>query len=357
MFIVTNRNVNRNGRDLKIFGDTVNEHGPNELRLASAEKKEGKWAVNILPDKMTEEMKAEANLTDTGVTYYASDYVAAVLFKKLQTEKRNLLFFFHGYNNNIEDVLERSARLEALYNVEVLVFSWPANGGGVLGTVSYLSDKRDARASTGALDRCLGRMAALFREQVEKVKVEIVKKVDKQLGSNASTEKRNALIMQLQEDKCPISLNMMTHSMANYLYQYILYPESSNAHELLFDNVILAAADANNKDHKRWVDKIPCRKSVYITINEDDSALKLSRAKLGEQQLPRLGHHLHNLDAKQAIYVDLTEVVGSSHAYFEGDAVSNSNSSAFCFFNRVFNGESVYDELSFNAGINCYRLK
>lgn len=39
MFIVTNRNVNRNGRDLKIFGDTVNEHGPNELRLASAEKK------------------------------------------------------------------------------------------------------------------------------------------------------------------------------------------------------------------------------------------------------------------------------------------------------------------------------
>ncbi|MCW2482506.1 hypothetical protein [Candidatus Symbiopectobacterium sp. NZEC135] len=92
MFIVTNRNVNKNGKDLKLFGDTANENGPNELRLVAAEKKEGKWTVNILPDKITEKMKTEVNLTDAGVTYYASDYVAAVLFKKLQAEKRNLLF-------------------------------------------------------------------------------------------------------------------------------------------------------------------------------------------------------------------------------------------------------------------------
>ncbi|OMP94770.1 alpha/beta hydrolase [Raoultella terrigena] len=357
MFIITNRKLNVSGKGTKAFGQTPNEFGPNELRLVSVEKNGDNWTVNILPDKATEKMKTDAELNETGRVYFASDYVASILFKKLQAEKKNLLFFVHGYNNNMEEVLERANRLEQLYSVEVLAFSWPANGGGVWGTTSYMSDKKDARASTGALERALGRMSYLFREHVEKVKVEINKKVDKKLGNKISAEKRNELTMELQENNCTISVNMMVHSMGNYLYQYTLFPKSSEAHELLFDNVILVAADTNNEGHKDWVDKIPCRKSVYITLNEDDKALRWSRAKVGEEQLPRLGHYLHNLDSRQGVYINFTGIVGDSHAYFEGTPVEGPNNVVFNFFNKTFNGFSVYNDLLFNAGINSYRLK
>ena len=62
---------------------------------------------------------------------------------------------------------------------------------------------------------------------------------------------------------------------------------------LLFDNVILAAADTNNERHADWVDKIRCRKRVFITINENDGALLASRIKSGPEQLARLGHYTH----------------------------------------------------------------
>lgn len=356
MFLVTNRKISVGGRGINAFGQTPNESGPNELRLAFAEKNGTNWKVNVIPDVATEKMKKDAELKENGRSYFASDYVASILFNKLQSEKRNLLFFVHGYNNSMEEVLERAYRLEQLYNVEVLAFSWPANGGGIWGTASYLSDKRDARASTVALDRALERMSYLFREQVEKVKVEINKKIEEGSGRKLSSEKRNELIMRLQEDKCAISVNMMAHSMGNYLYQYSLYPKSSGAHDLLFDNVILAAADANNEGHKDWVDKIPCRKSVYVTLNEDDKALRLARAKVGEEQLPRLGHYLHNLDSKKCVYVDFTGIVGDSHAYFEGTPVEGPNNVVFNFFNKTFNGFSVYNDLFFNAGTNSYKL-
>ncbi|WP_437891377.1 alpha/beta hydrolase [Phytobacter sp. V91] len=131
MFLVTNRKLNTAGKGIKAFGLTPNESGPNELRLVSAEKKGDDWAVNIIPDKATDKMKTDAGLNETGKQYFASDYVASILFKKLQTEKRNLLFFVHGYNNDMEEVLERAHRLEALYNVEVLAFSWPAKEGAI----------------------------------------------------------------------------------------------------------------------------------------------------------------------------------------------------------------------------------
>lgn len=73
---------------------------------------------------------------------------------------RNLLLFVHGYNNDMTDVLDRAERLEQNFGVEVIVFSWPANGGGLHGVLSYKSDKRDALASVGAFNRVLEKLEA-----------------------------------------------------------------------------------------------------------------------------------------------------------------------------------------------------
>ncbi|WP_421840628.1 alpha/beta hydrolase [Marinobacter algicola] len=62
------------------------------------------------------------------------------------------------------DVLDRAERLEQNFGVEVIVFSWPANGGGLHGVLSYKSDKRDALASVGALNRVLEKLEALVSD-------------------------------------------------------------------------------------------------------------------------------------------------------------------------------------------------
>lgn|SRR3990167_317108 len=359
MFIVTNRDVKPSASGLKQLGLKPNSEGPNELRLVEAEKVGGKWAIKILPNVLTASMRKAVGLANTSEVKYASEYVARVINERIQKQQKNLLFFVHGYNNDVEAVLDRAQMLEELYGVEVLSFSWPANGGGAAGVASYKSDKRDARASVGALDRCLGRMEELFRNLIGERNKALAVKVDEKIKAGVNSERRDALLIELQEKTCPFTVNMIAHSMGNYLYEHTLLSVSSYANLLLFDNVILVAADTNNLDHPKWVDRIPCRKSVYITINENDQVLRIARAKIGDDQLPRLGHYRHNLEAKQAVYVDFTNAtgVGGSHAYFEGETVADMASAPYRFFYKTLNGQSAHDDLTFDSGTKAYRLK
>ena len=113
--------------------------------------------------------------------------------------------------------------------------------------------------------------------------------------------------------------------MGNYLFKQLLKSSLYSANELLFDNVVLVAADTNNKDHNDWIDTVSFRSRLYVTINEADSALKLSRMKGGDEQLARLGHFPYELNANRAVYANFTgaQHVGDSHAYFEGDPLEN----------------------------------
>ena len=120
MFIVTNRMVNEKGNTPReIFGDKP-EAGPNELRLAEAHRQGDRWQLDLLPDQITAEMAESVGL-DPGANYPASTYVAHKLLErcagtgtgkqKLKTGK-HLLLFIHGFNNDLEDVLERAANIE-----------------------------------------------------------------------------------------------------------------------------------------------------------------------------------------------------------------------------------------------------
>ena len=153
MFIVTNREVRDGKGGPGKLGSKLNPLGPNELRVVEAKKVRGKWDLQVLPDELDNKRKREIKLP-VNETAYASQYVAKKLLNNIQRKKRNLLFFVHGFNNDISAVLERADQFTKKYKVEVVAFSWPANGGGVRGAASYKSDKRDAKASIGALDRC-----------------------------------------------------------------------------------------------------------------------------------------------------------------------------------------------------------
>ncbi len=329
MIIITNRNVQEGENPEERFGCSFNNDNPDELRLATANKKDGKWEVGIIDDHFdatSENEKGE----------FGSERVFRELQLKMKHEKKNCLFFVHGFNNDFSDVLKRGYELEQNYNVEVVAFSWPANGrdgkgkllGTLTGTTSYLSDKREASKSYSALDRSLEKLGDYFRKY------------------NTETL------------ACNQHLSLFLHSMGNYLLEHYTLTGGYDK-TCIFDNIIMAGADVNNEGHEVWVDKLKFRKRLYIAINENDKALLSSRLKLGEEQKPRLGHWVKNLSAKNPWYIDFSDakhVNDNSHSYFEGEPVEK-NDNIKSVFNKMFNGEKVEMDLALDKNMNAYKVE
>ena len=143
--------------------------------------------------------------------------------------------------------------------------------------------------------------------------------------------------------------------MGNYLFKHLLGSTTYHANQLLFDNIIMAAADTNNELHAQWVDRIQCRNRLYITINERDGALMASRMKMGAAAKGE-ARPLHPAAGCQNGHLrgrDQSAPCGDSHAYFEGDA---SPTKVLRFFHTVFNGGTGESAELFDAAQNLYRL-
>ncbi|WP_295881993.1 alpha/beta hydrolase [uncultured Thiohalocapsa sp.] len=369
MYVVTNREVRETKpgapEDLDIFGKRPNRDGPNELRIVRVEHDGNDWTAETLKDELlvreARALKEQWNLDiDPSEVRHASLQVACELYEQTQTTGRNLVVYVHGYNNDIRDVVETAAQIEADHGVICLVFSWPANGGGLVsGTVAYRRDKKDARASMDALNRFFEKVQFFHETLTAGMRETLRRKAAERHPDNP--DRTQALYAKLCSEQCATKLSLVCHSMGNYVLKYALRPSMAGARALIFDNVCLVAADANNSGHESWVQALDVRNRVYVFINEEDFALKWSRRKPGEEQLPRLGHYVKNLVAANAFYVDVThaEGVGEAHGYFVGE-VPAANAALKQLFTAALNGgspESMPDTmLAFAADLNLYRL-
>ncbi len=363
MYIVTNREVKVRAQGLDVFGDKPNPSGPNELRLVKVTKQGTHYETELLTNKLTQtEVKAlkrrHALAIDEREDWYASLRVACDLMEQAARQKRHLLIYVHGYNNDMHDVVGTAETLEALYNVIVVPFSWPANGGGaVSGTTAYLDDKQDARVSMDALNRFFEKVRFYHDKLTEARRDAFWQQVLREDDERGNREAMQARFTQLLAEDCKITLNLMCHSMGNYVLKYALRPSGAAAAQLIFDNVSLLAADANNAEHETWVERIQFRNRLYIVINENDFALAWARRKPGEEQRTRLGHYLKNLYAANARYLDITRAdgVGNAHGYFAGPPVAI-NPALKTLFSDLFEGGRAEDRLTYAADINAYRL-
>jgi esterase/lipase superfamily enzyme len=363
MYVVTNRKVNTRKEGLDLFGDTPNTVGPNELRLVKVTKQGSHYTTELLADRLTQaevrELKRRHALDiDERADWYASLKVACELMEQAAREKRHLLIYVHGYNNDMRDLMGTAGALEALYDVIVVPFSWPANGGGtVTGTAAYLEDKRDARVSMDALNRFLGKVGFYLETLTEarrRVFWEQATADDQGRGNRGAIQARYAHLL---DEDCKVTVNLMCHSMGNYVLKYALQPSAAASAKLIFDNVSLVAADANNENHQSWIERIQVRNRLYVVINENDFALGWARRKPGQEQGPRLGHYLKNLTARNTRYLDIThaDAVGNAHGYFAGEPVAR-NARLKTLFKDAFEGGRAEDRLPYAADINAYRL-
>lgn len=360
MFVITNRKVEESATGLDKFGKTPNEKGNNELRLAEVTKKRKGYTVEFLDDELDKgearEFIDEFDLDlDPDEPQFASLKVACRTVRRAREHKRHILMFVHGFNNDMHDVMSTALDLEKRYEVEVIPFSWPADGGGA-GQLSYLSDKRDARASAGALERALKKVHDYLMLISESSRISLREKAKAKFPDNV--ERRNALYAELLRKDCPVTVNALFHSMGNYLYKQMLKSSSNEGNSLIFDNVVLCQADANNAGHPNWVDKISHNRRVFITINENDYALRLSRIKPGDPQRARLGHYIKRLDSRIAHYINLTDAswVKESHSPFAEPADEDKNKKLYAFFRDAFTGEPAEEPLRFRPEGNWYEI-
>jgi esterase/lipase superfamily enzyme len=312
MIVITNRNIDLGAKPEKRFGGDFNIKGPNELTICEVTKGTQGWYIDLLDDEIKSEAKEYHNRQ-------ASEIVFLRMQKRMAEQNRNCLFYVHGFNNDFKTIIEQGKFIEDNYDIEVVIFSWPSNGGGVKGVLSYKSDKREAQLSVPALDRTF--------------------------------ELLNRYLINHKQTACNQNFNLLMHSMGNYLFKNLMKSSAYEGETLLFDNIILASADVNNKNHEHWVDKISFRKRLYITINEDDSALLASRLKFGEKQGPRLGHFTRNLNSEVATYIDFTDVADSSHSYFQDKIKSKE---VFEFFNLAFNGHKAEYGVRYDGNSNAF---
>lgn len=356
LYFVINRAIFESKPRLEKFGDSMNPSGPHELRIAQAwGDSEGKWDAKILKDKLSSVEKKKFGITkeEDG---FRSRKVASDILKRLQSAPgKNRLLFVHGFNNNVEAVLDRAEKLGDLYGVEVVPFTWPANGGGAKGVVSYKSDKQDARASVGAFNRVLEKTRELL-EDINRKRLAAIR-LQARAEFRSDREAQDRFFVEQSQLGCPFKVSLLCHSMGNYLLKQFMSSSIYDGGRLLFDNVVLAAADTNNKGHAEWVDKINSRRRTYVVINEDDSALLASRVKSGDAQLARLGHYTRGLNAAHAVYVDFTDApdMHDSHAYFEDVPVASRSGEVYDFFNEALNGGRAEHGLHFHASENVYR--
>lgn len=359
MYVVTNRRIIEGESGLAQFGKTPNEQGNNELRLARVTKRGTGHSVEFLQDELDpEEAKrliAEYKLAlDPGERHFASLRVACEIVRRAREHKRHILLYVHGYNNDMSDVMRDAFDLHERYGVEVIAFSWPANGGGVGGKISYLSDKRDARASAGALERTLKKMHEYLMLISESSRLRLLQRAANKFPDNP--ERRDAYYAELLRKECPYTINALFHSMGNYLYKQMLKSTVNEGNSLIFDNVILCQADTNSERHDDWVDAIAHNRRVFITINENDYALRLSRIKPGDAQRARLGHYIKGLDSRTAHYINLTNAswVNNSHSPFGEPA--RKNEKLRDFFLNAFTGQPAEEPLRFRPEGNWYEI-
>ena len=361
MFFITNRQFDSSKRGYEKFTKHPNAKGPNELQaieITGVSQPQFKLLRDQLSITEVKRLKNKFSLDiDESQPHYASLKVACRVFERARKECKNVLLYVHGYNNDIKDVYDTAREIERLYNVIVVTFTWPANGGGALsGTLSYLADKRDARASQDALNRCVDLVGKYHALLTLAARNKLVERASSKFIANPT--KQREYLSELIKRDCDLSVSLMCHSMGNYVLKHALASSLAESRKLIFDNIILIAADTNNKNHKQWVEKLQVRKSIYITINENDYALSWSRRKPGEQQKARLGHYLKILNSDNAMYVDFTKekAVNNSHSYFDKKTV-NQNKGALRFFKKVFSGEDVSSYLSYLPHNNTYRPK
>ncbi len=254
VFFATNRDlVGTEGKPK--FGEGFHTLGPHYIRygrgmVVPPAESGGEYKVKSV--KLAKEKIPKRRRT---TRILGSDEIFESIRSQMSAGDMDTVILIHGFASTFNTALKRAAEIKQKYRygdreLNVLVFSWPANGE-MVPLLSYYSDRNDAQASGVAMARSFLRL----REFLEN------------LG---------------QENFCRQSLHLVAHSMGNYALRHAVQAiraELGNDIERIFEHIFLMAADEDDdafeKDHKLRL--LPAlAKAVHVYHSPDDVALMVS---------------------------------------------------------------------------------
>jgi hypothetical protein len=317
MLIFTNRVVDETKRDETAFGRAFK---PFDSRLGLAYVERGKGGAG-----------ARWKLTNPDADVDVEDSMKAL--RPLFNGKKPVLVYIHGNNNTPEKCFERCERLGALYDVEVVGFSWASEGftseGQPLQGVPA-PDTDDEDDIEGAKDRKIekpGTQGKIRRYHQAKTNAQ----------DSAEALARFFRMVAAVRLIANQPFTVAAHSLGCYFLQNTL--GSNGAQESLgaAENVALLAACTNAAGHADWVAKIHPKGQVFVTYNKGDTVLLGANIADGGQT--KLGGDLTEFSQVPKVrYISFTgaQVGAWGHRYFVRDKMPNK---ALTIFKRVFSSQ------------------
>ncbi len=300
VYFATNRNLT--GTSAKpAFGSRFHVEGPFYLRYGKAvvdPPTSTRKDYTIRSVKLARERMSK----DESKRVLGSDEIFGDLRRRMASEDTDTIILIHGYAATFEDVVKRGAKLKEHYRfgdkeLNVFVFSWPANGE-MIPILSYYDDRKDAAASGVAVARAVLRLADFLK----------------------GLERR---------EFCEHSLHLVAHSMGNYaLRNAVQGLRGELGHGPLpriFENVFLMAADEDNDtfEHDHKLRLLPdLTRAVHVYFSAADQALTISdTTKAMPDRLGSEGPRLKdNLPRKVTLVdcedVDYTTAMDAKHQYY-----------------------------------------
>lgn len=286
IYFATNRKPNRAAKPAD-FGSGFSNTDLGDLRFGRANVDNGSLdeaSIEVLPDNPRQGSKA----------------LFAELRQSMKADQVDSLLFIHGFNVSFRDAMDSAGKLSDTYSrvsgndyqPNVFVFSWPSDGK----LTNYFNDRHDAEVSGYAFARGMMKLSAFLKQSSP-------------------------------EENCQCQINLIAHSMGNYVLRHALQQarKIAGAEPLtrIFDNIVLAAADEDNDafEHEHKLACLPeLGQRITVYFNNGDLALRVSDHT--KRNPDRLGHDgprkPHEIPAK-VVLVDASDVVTgvSEHCYHQ----------------------------------------
>jgi esterase/lipase superfamily enzyme len=232
----------------------------------------------------------------------------ALFMEQVCKKSSDWLLFVHGDGKNYKESVQRGFDVQGIYDVNVIVFSWPSEVPDINGLKNFKNSESNVLKSVNHFNQLLTFMSS-FKKRTD------------------------------------VNLSMLMHSLGNlYLRDFMELPSDERTHDIIFENIVMNSAAVNRENHQEWVEKLNFQKRIFITNNKYDFSLK--GLHLYTSHGNQLGEEFNAPTAINANYVHFTEAVGfrtptsNTHTYFIGE-IPRQSKNIRNFYHDVFHGNQI----------------
>ncbi|MFM7641195.1 MAG: alpha/beta hydrolase [Cyanobium sp.] len=309
ILILSNRELNPQGTGVDTFQPCLKVEGSDKVVLAEASlDPNNHWDISLIPSLPVPVQDWEASpqcqtlfksLINSMTNEINSSNQAGTQIRKNDDGSYYWAILVPGYNSNPQESLQRARELEVLYQVNVILFSWPAN-------------PKESNFPDPKLPYKTAELAAYFTS------IKLASSL-RQLNSLFIAPARNKVRDALGTVRFKVSL--LAHSLGNRTLYYLMRSNNhsgatENEDLQAFDAVILHQADVDLDKSQAWIPQIKAAR-VFITTNFNDGILRISdiinKTRLGTIVKGKDLQDMQNLDT-----IDFTHAhyVGKAHWLF-----------------------------------------